>query len=287
MSRNRGFLYHAYALGVSGQLDGKPVAPQAASALPPAGGQSSAHWADYQLKDYFRYDQVSSKTEGMNRGRDHHVVATSSIRNLKIGTNVTADAIEVHLEASHANETEEAPRFTLTPDSTYFRNIVIAGRQVKLTPLFPPADCLTEDIRGKFHEMMSQRKPPVAPPAPPEDVVGVLKRIFAWFRNDRDKDDTAYQDVTVLPLFRIENPSEPGAFEVDGNVIHVPGFGYIQLGQLIMRKDEWRVTMVQVHLGEIKSERESEEDDSFGFDGASGDLTCLSVGSNGGHTDPP
>lgn len=283
---HRGFVYHAHALGISGRLGEKNIGPQAASALPPIGGHSSAQWSNYQLHDYLRYDSVSTSTDGVDRKDQRMVVTKGSLKNLRIGETIRIDDVEVQLQASHETKTEAPPRFTLTTDTTYIKNLTVAGHPIRLTPVFPRGHCTTDEIRARYDEMMSEHRPSRECPPPPEDVVGYLRRIFAWFhRPHQPGEPPVYNGVTVLPLFRIDTESVDNVFSVHGNVICVRDFGYIQLGQLLLRRHEWRVTMVQVHLGEKKTERH--DNASFGAAGPDGDVTCLSVGSNGGTTDPP
>jgi len=53
---------------------------------------------------------------------------------------------------------------------------------------------------------------------------------------------------TVVPLFAVLNPSEPG-FHVSGNVITVEDFGTIVLGELTIGPHERRLTMLHAELG--------------------------------------
>ncbi len=288
MNNTRGFLYHAYALGISGRLGDQVITPQAASALPPAGGLSSAQWSHYQLQDLVKYDTVSSSTEGVDRGDEHHVTAKAAIGNLRVGNLFRGD-FSVQLEAAHDSRAEAAPRFSLVPGSTFLKNVSVAGRPLKLTPLFPGERSTTAGVRDRYVETMARVRGPAAltPIAP--DLVGAVRRVFAWFRHEcRKGEPPAYNDVTVLPLFRVENPTEAEKFIVEGNLIHVPGAGWVQLGQLILRNNEWRVTMVQVHLGDIKPPS-MPGPRLPGISGGSsgGSVSGGSVGTNGGHTDPP
>ncbi len=287
---NRGFLYHAYALGVSGLLRGKVVEPQATSALPPTGGTGSAKWSNYQLDRFFTYDSVYTSTTGEDDGDDHQVVAKGEITSFNLGDVMVADKITVLLEAHHRGQDESQPTFTLDPKLTGFENLVIAGQVIRMTPTFPSRGASTADVRKGYSKLMASQLPDRTPI--PKELLDLLRRVFAWFRREqKPKEPPVYQDVTVLPLYRIENPSIPGKFEVHGNLIRVVGFGFIQLGQLVVRNAEWRVTMVQVLLEQDGGVTEPDEAGSyalsFGGGGSGGSLSCMSVGSNGGHTDPP
>jgi len=127
---NRGFLYHAYALGVSGRLHDKFVEPQAASALPPAGGFSSAKWSNYQLDRFFTYDEAATSTNGADHGDSHRVVATAEVQKFNLGDVMKADKIRVELVANHTKDTEDHPRFFLDPRETLFEELIIADEKI-------------------------------------------------------------------------------------------------------------------------------------------------------------
>jgi hypothetical protein len=47
----------------------------------------------------------------------------------------------------------------------------------------------------------------------------------------------------------VNNKNEPGVFEVRGNVVYVPDFGRIHLGEMVITPHERRLKMIHANLG--------------------------------------
>ncbi len=77
----------------------------------------------------------------------------------------------------------------------------------------------------------------------PEDVW----HFFPWRRSQSSATLHEDQGLTIVPLYTIKNPSEPG-FEVYENVIKVHDFGRVHIGELIIQGDRRRLLMKQAEL---------------------------------------
>jgi hypothetical protein len=264
------FLYHAYAVGFSGQLT-KPanqlIPSQAASALPPAGGYSSARQESYRYLEVLSHGGSTSEVKGsLNpKTQQNETSATATIHDLNIGNVVLLDSCTAQLSSKHPGD---EPR--IAPQGSFFQNLRVAGRTIELesrVDLYTTLDTLKglsehyekdKPFRDRFLEEAFVGN---------ESALHEKQRKFFSWRNikNRDKLPLSKGGVTIVPLFKVLNPSAPG-FQVSGNTITVENFGTIVLGELIIGGYERRLTMLHVDLG-------------------SGASAC-SVGSNGGTTDP-
>jgi hypothetical protein len=267
------FLYHAYAIGFSGQLT-KPttqlIPSQAASALPPAGGYSSARQESYRLLEVLSHGGSTSEVRGSlnSKTQENEILATATIQDLNVGNVVLLDSCTAHLSSAHPSDGSQ-PR--ITPQGSFFQNLRVAGRTIELesrVDLYTTLDTL-----DKLSEHYKNDKP-FRDRFLQEAFVGnegalheKQRKFFSW-RNIKDtaKLPTSKGGVTIVPLFKVLNPSAPG-FQVNGNTITVENFGTVVLGELIISAYERRLTMLHVDLG-------------------SGVSAC-SVSGNGGPTDPP
>jgi hypothetical protein len=267
------FLYHAYAVGFSGQLT-KPssqlIPSQAASALPPAGGYSSARQESFRLLELLSHGGSTSEVRGSlnTKTQENETSATATIQDLNVGNVVLLDSCTAHLSAAHPADGGQ-PR--ITPQGSFFQNLRVAGRTIELESRVDLYTTL--DTFAKLSEHYEKDKP-YHDRFLEEAFVGnegalheKQRKFFSW-RNIKktDKLPASKGGITVVPLFKVLNPSAPG-FHVSGNTITVENFGTIVLGELVISTYERRLTMLHVDLG-------------------SGVSAC-SVGGNGGTTDPP
>src|SRR5262252_2016568 len=83
------FLFHAYAVGVSGRFT-RPVdqliQSQAASALPPTGGYSSAREQPYQLFEIFSHGGATSEATGSRNPatQNNETSVTATVQDVNI-----------------------------------------------------------------------------------------------------------------------------------------------------------------------------------------------------------
>jgi hypothetical protein len=268
------FLYHAYAVGFSGQLT-RPadhlIPSQAASALPPAGGYSSARQESYRLLEILSHGGTTSEVKGsLNpKTQENETSATASIQDLKIGNVVLLDSCTAHLSSAHPTDGGQ-PR--ITPQGSFFQNLRIAGRTIELESRVDDYTKFNtfESLRQQYEKDEGFRNRFLQ-----EAFVGnestlheKQRKFFSWRNIDRNKTaelPVTKSGATIVPLFVVRNPSAPG-FQVSGNTILVENFGTIVLGELVISRYERRLTMLHVDLGSGAS---------------SGDVGC-----NGGQADP-
>ena len=192
--------------------------------------------------------------------------------NLGKGT-ITADLIRSTLHSSF-RAIEEGQPF-IVPDGSAVINLKINGTPIELESLveeFTELNTL-DKIREKHRsdETFRTRIQDYLMVGRHEELAE--HRLHKYFPFCRRKPHTELHETrqaVFLPLFRVLTRSGPG-FHVVQNVIHIENFGRLQLGELIVLPYERRLTGLHVDLGSPTG----------------GDVSCSSVSTNGGQTDPP
>jgi hypothetical protein len=277
MNKTR-FLYHAQAVGLSGKIT-RPFEQnldvQAVSAIPSSGGYSSARINDVRIREIFHCPTVHSETTGsFNEKNDSHdTSATATAEGFNLSDVVTAQVITARVSSSHAAGRDEEP--SIRALGTSIQGLRIAGRDIELESLvddFSELDTMTklrerykkdDGFRKRIQETaMIGRRSELADER--------LHRFFPWCHRKPTDELPEFRHTTILPLFRILNPSAPG-FRVIGNVVHVENFGRIHIGELVVSGYERRVNLLHVNLGSP----------------VDGDVDACAVGGNGSTNDPP
>jgi hypothetical protein len=267
------FLYNAHAIGFSGQLTkpGNQLIPsQAASALPPAGGYSSARQESYRYLEVLSHGGTTSEVKGSlnTKTQENETVATATIQDLNVGNVVLLDSCTAQLSSSHPVDGSQPQ---ITPQGSFFQNLRVAGRTIELesrVDLYTTLDTL-----DKLSEHYKNDKP-FRNRFLQEAFVGnegalheKQRKFFSWRNITKTAElPVSKKGSTIVPLFIVLNPSAPG-FEVNGNTITVENFGTVVLGELVISAYERQLTMLHVDLG-------------------SGASACI-VSGNGGQADPP
>ena len=271
------FLYHAQAVGISGQIT-KPtnqlISSQATSVLPPAGGYSSGRQDAYQLLEILSHTGTASEVSGSDNPTtgDHETSVTATVQGLNIGNVLLLDGCTARLSSVHPADGSQA---RITPQGSFFQNLQIAGQAIQLESrvdvyhMLDSMDKLREHyksdaaFRNSFIEDAFVGKEKALPDK--------HHRYFPWRKvTALDRLPEKQTGTTIVPLFIIKNKSAPG-FTVNGNVITIENFGTIALGELVISGYERRLTMLHADLGSPTV----------------GTLSVASAGGNGGTTDPP
>jgi hypothetical protein len=271
------FLYHAQASGLSGRIT-RPfeevIEVKAPSALPAMGGYSTARHQDFRMRNVLSYAEVRTEAAGSyNEKTDAHETAVmATIDGFNLNDVVTAAAITARLSSVHSATLPDEP--SISPRGSFFTGLRIAGRDIELESNVEQYDRLDtlKSLREHYRdsEQFRQKLNWEVHRGRHSDLPERKKKLFPWSRNTDYESFPEYRGVTVVPLFVIKNPSEPG-FEVHGNTVHVKNFGVVHLAELVISAYERRLTMLHVDLGSPLE----------------GSVSGGSIGANGGHTDPP
>jgi hypothetical protein len=253
------FHYHAHAIALAGEVThpfNEIIDVQAPATIPSMGGVSSSHRKGYRLRGVLMHHGAHSQTAGRHnlKSNAHEVMAHASVGGLNIEDKLTVDFVTAHLTATYytnADDYDQEPQ--ISPRGSMFHRLRIAGRNIELEPnvdLYHELDTMVKvrkaySDNAKFREALDRDAFVGQETILPES----HHRFFPWRMHEPDGKLPEYHGHTVVPLFRVLNKNEPGVFEVRGNVVYVPDFGRIHLGELVITSYERRLTMMRADLG--------------------------------------
>jgi hypothetical protein len=269
------FQYHAHAFVLQGEITHpfeEKLEAQAPSAVSPFGGFGFARADPFNLREVVSHRGGRSRTEGGYNPKtdEHYAVAAATLEGFNISDVVTADSVLARLTAVHSTSQEEP---AISPHGSAIHNLRIAGHAIELIPLvgtYHTLDTLGKvrehykanaEFRESFHRDTYVGKEAELPEK--------KRKFFPWRRHQTTGQLPEFRGHTIVPLFRIVDPNVPG-IEVHGSVIEIDHFGRLHIGELLISRDERRVTMIHADLGSPQS----------------ADLVASSVCSGTGQTDP-
>lgn len=274
------FHYHAHAIALAGEVTHpfhEIIDVQAPATIPSMGGVSSSHTKGYRLRGVLMHHGAHSQTAGRHnlKANTHEVMAHASLGGLNIEDKLTVDFVTAHLTATyHTGSDDEDQEPQISPRGSMFHRLRIAGRDIDLDPnvdLYHELDTMAK-VRKAYSDNTKGFKKRLDRDAfvgQAEKLPETHHKFFPWRKQKPTGELPVYQCHTIVPLFIVKNPSEPG-FEVRGNVIHVRDFGRIHLGELVITPHERRLTMIHADMGSPTH----------------ANLMASSVCTGGGQTDP-
>jgi hypothetical protein len=212
------FLYNASATAFAGTVlepHNEIIEGHAATCLSIDGGSSTAKSDGFNYRDIFSFASAITFLTGRRTENAWETLVTTEIQKLNILNVITADAVVAKLvsKQEHGKPNGEGkligPESTHLPLGSYFVNLRINGALVTTVP----GEMCTEAF-STYSKAKRGRADEV---------------IF----------DSVFENVSV------ENKS----LSVEKNVITVPGFGRVTLGELIVLERERRLTMIHAELG--------------------------------------
>lgn len=250
----RRFAYHAHALALQGEITHpfrEKIEPQAPSAVSPFGGFGVARADAFNLRDVVSHCGARSRTEaGYNpKTKEHYAVAHVALEGFNLSDVVTADSIVARLTAIHPERQDEP---FISPHGSFIQNLRVAGTPIELVPYvgtYHQLDTMQKvrdhykanaDFRSALHDDARVGKEASLPEK--------LRKFFPWRRHQPNGELPEFHGHTIVPLFRIVDPKVPG-IDVHGSVIHIHHFGRLHIGELLIRSDDRRITMIHADLG--------------------------------------
>ena len=245
------FVYRAHAIGLSGHITKpivRPIPSRAVSALSPGGGHSTASHPGDEIEGIFSHRGATSEARGAQNGNQCETLVTATVKELRIEDKLSLDSCWMQLESVHS----EGKQASIKPAGS-FENLQIAGRTIRLesrADIYNSLDTL-EALSEQY-----KNDPEFRTQFLREAFVGnesalleKERKYFPWRQLQNPMElPVSRTGKTVVPLFAVLNPSEPG-FHVSGNVITVEDFGTIVLGELTIGPHERRLTMLHAELG--------------------------------------
>jgi hypothetical protein len=253
------FFYHAHGTAISGAIT-RPVShvidTTASTALPIIGGAASAAAGNTvfnhpQLGNILSFKSASTQLAGSfnDSDRTHNTLITVTVEGLNVLDTVTADRIVLKLSAQHNSSEEEGH---IIPLGSSFENLKIAGHPVEVEldhELFAGCDTYA-GFKARYKKDKVFR--------------GRVRKQFLWgdydpdtpqFLTDRFKwhtgEDTPPESKGLVPctLVKSVKHNQPKVLKTYGNVIIVPQFGKVFLGEMIVKNSARYVTMIRLELG--------------------------------------
>ncbi len=273
--------YHANADAFGGRLE-KPfeqVLPVLApTSLPVVGGYASARHENFRVGELISIDRAYTQVAGvLNEGRCGQVgsfstLATAVIEGLNVNNVFFADRIVVQIATDHAadlipddrnpdgpGKVGYYPRASLVGTNFSGLRVGTAKLEVSLNlDLFSgsdPSRYPTESWlhNGRLRQFAQKQSESLARAASdhPEKARPFLSRVLRRHADGGPNSDENVRDRGNVIVSVVEDIEVEGIFQgiKVGNMIEVPEFGRIFLGELIVDHDSFDLTMVRLDLG--------------------------------------
>ena len=252
-STKRTFHYHADASPLGGHITHpfeKIVHTQASTSLAQAGGHAESRIDSYQLDNavtvtsgpaYSHTTGVLNKTTGA-----WTTLVTSVVENLNVLEIVTADRIVSKLHVEYPEQGDH-PRISII--GSKFVNLRVNGESIN--PILD-IDLLKSESKGEFpdkhltdektfnNKVSSQYKKIAETKGTPEWLAGRHASM-------KSPESRKKKGFVLCSLVQELQGAKPGTSF--GHVLHVPGFGNIFFGELIIAPHSYRLTMMRIEMG--------------------------------------
>lgn len=237
------FHYHACAHAFSGHFT-RPfehqIDVQAASSLPITGGHGQARVENFQFREFLSFRKGYTHVSGGplqedDRARSHNTLVTSSIEGLNLLDVVTADRIVARLYSKH-REGEAEGSFNMT--GSRFERLRIA-------------DC---DVDIKLDLELFERIPTYADAIKEFKNEGEFRRIAEDpFKSGQKLKEIKACGSILCSCVKEMRTTCPGVTPVGRHGFHIPGFGTIFLGEVVIKHAQRTLTMIRFEIGSAVS----------------------------------
>ena len=253
------YLYNAHGYGFGGRID-RPfqhvLDVHSGASLPTTGGYEVSRRENFRLNEIISYTAAHTVVAGSRNEKDgsYTTLASSTIEGLNILDMVTADRIVARV-ASKQLITDDEP--TITPIGSHFENLRIAGCPIEVeldTDLFNRFGTFS-DFKKAYEGDQQHRERMQAAflwGKPKFEVPDFLRERYNWFAGDKFPESKGIVLCSLVKGFKTccgEFKDNCGELKVYGNVIDVPQFGKVYLGEVMLKQYEREVTMLRVEMG--------------------------------------
>lgn len=222
-------LYKGHAVALGGYIE-RPVPEviqsQASAAISISGGYDSAHAACFNHREIVSFKSARTLVSGRESadGKYLETLASCVVEGLDILGVVTAERVVARLSGSHLVGPKRNP--VVTPSGSYFQGLRICGKEVRC-----------RFIGEAFDNLQS------GPDSP--GVLRTRQELQGQVIQGEGWEAKGFLPISLCAdLYIGDKPCEPGR-----NVIEIPHFGRVYLGELIICRDTHRLTMLRVELG--------------------------------------
>ena len=250
-STNRTFHYHADAAPLGGHLTHpfeKVIHTQASTSLAQAGGHAESQIDSFKLDDTISSGRAHSHTTGVvNKTTGAWTTLVSSVvENLNVLEVVTADRIVSKLHVEYPQEGDH-PKISII--GSKFVNLRVNGESIN--PVLD-LDLLKSESKSEFpdkhlmeekvfnNKVSSHYKKITETKGAPE--------WLAWRHASMKSPESRKKKGFVLcsVVGELQGAKSGTTF---GHVMHVPGFGNIFFGELVVGPNSYRLTMMRIEMG--------------------------------------
>jgi hypothetical protein len=251
MADGRTFFYHAQASAIGGVFR-RPfvdvLESQAATALPITGGIGNKTETNFNFRDTVKFESASTQVTGTQNPDDgsYNTLATTTIVGLNIANMVMADRIVARISTIHSADDTET---RVQPTGSEFVGLRIGGEPINPEldlPLFTDLNtsakfkqrwerdkAFKDDMRARFLWGKLEDSAPQH-----------LKARYKW-----QSDPSALPESQGIMPCSLVKSVKSTTLKVYGNVIVVPDFGTIYLGEYLVKESSRRLTMMRLMLG--------------------------------------
>lgn len=253
VEKNTGrFLYHAHAEGLSGRITlpfHDVIEVQGVSALPMNGGHSTSRVEGFRYKNILSTGPIHTLAIGELSQRDpsYHTVAIATIEKLDILGLLTAERIVARIMSKHPVGKGAASIMVV---GSRFEGLRIGGVPVEVELFNHDEHDSLNKLRARYREDAEFRKELNKQTCigRAKDLPEEVRRHFPWAERKAARELPESNGMTSIPLVK-QLIYKGNHFTNHGNVIHIPQFGTVTLGELIVTQNSRRLAMLQVHLG--------------------------------------
>lgn len=251
-STGRAFYYHADASPIGGHLT-KPIKTvintRGSASLAQAGGHAHRRTGSFRLKEILSVKQARSEIFGTvdKETGDWSTVTTSVIEGLNLLDTLKADTIASRLVVTHPRERRYP---TVNFVGSQIENLTVAGSKVDIdfdlgqfsrgSEHGHVGDCPWAEERSFVERATEQHRAMVGMSGAPD---WMLQR-FGWMCNAEGPQQRGYVLCSLVKGLRVTPPNL-----TFGHVLHVPDFGNLFLGELLVYQHSYRLTMLRAELG--------------------------------------
>ena len=263
MELKRRFIFHGHAVAVGGRIvrpEDVILDPKCASALAVTGGRTSSNLKATRFGKYVRFASAATLAEGVfdkpkqieamrkKSGCEEELTSKTTVRAEVEGLVVGADSL---LKVKRLR----ASLIAKSPAAADAETAIKLGNDTTIDGITVGEHTLVVELdKGLFqeHDTYSKLKRAAEDSAFAEQhAVALLTRATAVAGQPRGKGLIEVRGTchgTIVKSIRWRGKPYPES-TIDENKVHIPNFGWIYFGEILIRNDSRRLTMMRLELG--------------------------------------
>jgi hypothetical protein len=240
MELKRRFIFHGHAVAIGGRImDPEDVIldPKGASALSVSGGRTSSRLKATRFGKYVRFASASTFAEGLfDKPKQVIAARTKALREDQLTSKTTVQAeVKGLIVGADGRLDVKLLRGSLTaksPATIDAETAIALGNDTSIDGVAVGGHHLVIEL----NKTLFQEYP----------TFSAMKKAAPSLRESRG---TIYG--TIVREIRWRGKPYPGA-SIEGHIVRVPDFGRIYFGEILMKADSRRVTLMRCELGSLQ-----------------------------------